>query len=113
MTILAVIPARLAAVRLPGKPLRHLGGVPLAVRVWERVTAMGQFSATVTPPSPTTSWPCIVTAPRLPRPSLPTASLSVTVVSKNVAVLCSPRCLDQPICLNKWTRSLPPAAAYP
>ena len=40
MTILAVIPARLAAVRLPRKPLRHLGGVPLAVRVWERVTAM-------------------------------------------------------------------------
>lgn len=39
--ILAVIPARLAAVRLPRKPLRHLGGVPLAVRVWERVTAMG------------------------------------------------------------------------
>ena len=41
MTVLAVIPARLAATRLPGKPLRLLGGVPLVVRVWERVTALG------------------------------------------------------------------------
>jgi 3-deoxy-manno-octulosonate cytidylyltransferase (CMP-KDO synthetase) len=40
MTILAVIPARLAAVRLPRKPLRLLGGVPLAVRVWERAVEM-------------------------------------------------------------------------
>lgn len=35
-----VIPARLAAVRLPQKPLRLLAGVPLIVRVWERVSAM-------------------------------------------------------------------------
>ena len=35
-----VIPARLAAVRLPRKPLRLLAGVPLIVRVWERVSAM-------------------------------------------------------------------------
>ena len=39
--VLAIIPARLAATRLPGKPLRLLGGVPLVVRVWERVTALG------------------------------------------------------------------------
>ncbi|MEP6507576.1 MAG: 3-deoxy-manno-octulosonate cytidylyltransferase, partial [Gemmatimonadales bacterium] len=32
--------ARLAAVRLPQKPLRLLAGVPLIVRVWERVSAM-------------------------------------------------------------------------
>lgn len=37
MTTLAVIPARLAATRLPRKPLRLLGGAPLVVRVWERV----------------------------------------------------------------------------
>ena len=37
MTTLAVIPARLGATRLPRKPLRLLGGVPLVVRVWERV----------------------------------------------------------------------------
>jgi 3-deoxy-manno-octulosonate cytidylyltransferase (CMP-KDO synthetase) len=37
---LAVIPARLGATRLARKPLRLLGGVPLVVRVWERVAAM-------------------------------------------------------------------------
>jgi 3-deoxy-manno-octulosonate cytidylyltransferase (CMP-KDO synthetase) len=37
---LAVIPARLGASRLPRKPLRLVGGVPLVVRVWERVSAM-------------------------------------------------------------------------
>jgi 3-deoxy-manno-octulosonate cytidylyltransferase (CMP-KDO synthetase) len=41
VTILAVIPARLGATRLPRKPLRLLGGAPLIVRVWERLTALG------------------------------------------------------------------------
>ncbi|GAC1515424.1 MAG: 3-deoxy-manno-octulosonate cytidylyltransferase [Gemmatimonadaceae bacterium] len=41
VTTLVVIPARLGAVRLPNKPLRLLGGVPLVVRVWERVREMG------------------------------------------------------------------------
>lgn len=41
MSILAVIPARLGATRLPRKPLRLLGGVPLVVRVWERVNRLG------------------------------------------------------------------------
>ncbi len=36
-----MIPARLAAVRLPRKPLRDLAGAPLVVRVWQRVRAMG------------------------------------------------------------------------
>jgi 3-deoxy-manno-octulosonate cytidylyltransferase (CMP-KDO synthetase) len=40
MRILAVIPARLAASRLPRKPLRLLGGAPLIVRVWQRVVDM-------------------------------------------------------------------------
>ena len=35
-----MIPARLAAVRLPQKPLRLLGGTPLIVRVWQRVAEM-------------------------------------------------------------------------
>ncbi|MBK6488071.1 MAG: 3-deoxy-manno-octulosonate cytidylyltransferase [Gemmatimonadetes bacterium] len=39
-SILAVIPARLGATRLPQKPLRLLGGRPLIVRVWEQVCAM-------------------------------------------------------------------------
>ena len=37
MKTLAVIPARLGATRLPRKPLRLLAGVPLIVRVWQRV----------------------------------------------------------------------------
>jgi 3-deoxy-manno-octulosonate cytidylyltransferase (CMP-KDO synthetase) len=37
---LAVIPARLGAQRLPRKPLRLLAGVPLIVRVLERVVAL-------------------------------------------------------------------------
>lgn len=41
MRTLAVIPARLGATRLPRKPLRLLAGLPLIVRVWERVTATG------------------------------------------------------------------------
>lgn len=41
MKTLAVIPARLGASRLPRKPLRLVGGVPLVVRVWERVAALG------------------------------------------------------------------------
>src|SRR5438270_6020323 len=36
MSLLAVIPARLGATRLPRKPLRLLGGLPLVVRVWQR-----------------------------------------------------------------------------
>jgi 3-deoxy-manno-octulosonate cytidylyltransferase (CMP-KDO synthetase) len=40
VTTLAVIPARLGATRLPRKPLRLLGGVPLVVRVWERLTTL-------------------------------------------------------------------------
>lgn len=46
-SILAVIPARLGATRLPQKPLRLLGGRPLIVRVWERVTAMRAAHETV------------------------------------------------------------------
>ena len=41
MSTLIVIPARLGATRLPQKPLRLLGGLPLIVRVWQRVQAMG------------------------------------------------------------------------
>jgi 3-deoxy-manno-octulosonate cytidylyltransferase (CMP-KDO synthetase) len=47
MTVLAVIPARLGATRLPRKPLRLLGGVPLIVRVAERVAGMGVASTCV------------------------------------------------------------------
>ena len=47
MAILAVIPARMAATRLPGKPLRSLGGEPLVIRVWQRVTTLAVADACV------------------------------------------------------------------
>jgi 3-deoxy-manno-octulosonate cytidylyltransferase (CMP-KDO synthetase) len=47
MRTLIVIPARLAAVRLPRKPLRLLAGIPLVVRVWQRVTEMNLASRCV------------------------------------------------------------------
>ena len=40
MKTLAVIPARLGATRLPRKPLRLIAGVPIIVRVFERVAAL-------------------------------------------------------------------------
>ena len=47
MKTLVVIPARLAAVRLHRKPLRLVAGVPLVVRVWERVSSMNVADACV------------------------------------------------------------------
>ena len=40
MRVLAVIPARLGATRLPRKPLRLLAGLPLVVRVFQRVVEL-------------------------------------------------------------------------
>ncbi|MBK5188026.1 MAG: 3-deoxy-manno-octulosonate cytidylyltransferase [Gemmatimonadaceae bacterium] len=40
MSTLAIIPARLSATRLPRKPLRLLAGVPIVIRVWQRVVAL-------------------------------------------------------------------------
>ena len=37
--IVAIIPARSASARLPGKVLADIGGAPMVVRVWERVFA--------------------------------------------------------------------------
>ncbi|MGI8510980.1 MAG: 3-deoxy-manno-octulosonate cytidylyltransferase [Gemmatimonadaceae bacterium] len=42
-----VIPARLGAVRLPRKPLRDLGGLPLILQVWHRVARMDVADAVV------------------------------------------------------------------
>lgn len=47
MPVLAVIPARLGATRLPRKPLRLLGGEPLVVRVYQRVVALQVADAVV------------------------------------------------------------------
>jgi 3-deoxy-manno-octulosonate cytidylyltransferase (CMP-KDO synthetase) len=47
MSILAVIPARYASTRLPGKPLVPLGGKPMIERVWERVRQARSVSSVV------------------------------------------------------------------
>jgi len=47
MPVLGVIPARLGSTRLPRKPLQLLGGVPLVVRVAERVQGLGGLDALV------------------------------------------------------------------
>lgn len=39
MTPLVIIPARMAATRLPGKPLADIGGQPMIVRVWRQALA--------------------------------------------------------------------------
>jgi len=47
MSVLAVIPARYASSRLPGKPLVPLGGKPMIERVWERVRQAKSISGVV------------------------------------------------------------------
>jgi 3-deoxy-manno-octulosonate cytidylyltransferase (CMP-KDO synthetase) len=44
MKVLAVIPARYASTRLPGKPLVPLAGKPMIARVWERVRQAASVS---------------------------------------------------------------------
>lgn len=41
MTPLIIIPTRMAATRLPGKPLADIGGRPMIVRAWEQATKSG------------------------------------------------------------------------
>ena len=41
MTPLILIPARMAATRLPNKPLADIGGKPMIVRAWERAMESG------------------------------------------------------------------------
>ncbi|MBX9707108.1 MAG: NTP transferase domain-containing protein, partial [Caulobacteraceae bacterium] len=41
MTPLILIPTRMAATRLPGKPLADIGGKPMIVRAWEQATLSG------------------------------------------------------------------------
>jgi len=41
MNPLVLIPARMAATRLPGKPLADIGGQPMIVRAWRRATESG------------------------------------------------------------------------
>ena len=45
--VLAVIPARLGSTRLPQKPLRDIGGIPLVERVWRRAGGAASVSRLV------------------------------------------------------------------
>jgi 3-deoxy-manno-octulosonate cytidylyltransferase (CMP-KDO synthetase) len=45
--VLAVIPARYGSTRLPGKPLRAIGGKPMVCRVYEGAAASGVVDAVV------------------------------------------------------------------
>ena len=44
---IAIIPARYAATRLPGKPLVTLAGRPMIERVWERVRGAKRISRVI------------------------------------------------------------------
>lgn len=48
LNFLAVIPARYASTRFPGKPLASLGGKPVIRRVWEQVTQVFADAAVAT-----------------------------------------------------------------
>ena len=45
--VLAVIPARYASTRFPGKPLARIAGVPMVVRVWRRASAAARVDLAV------------------------------------------------------------------
>jgi 3-deoxy-manno-octulosonate cytidylyltransferase (CMP-KDO synthetase) len=45
--VLILIPARMASIRLPGKPLADIAGAPMIVHVWRRATAAGIGPAVV------------------------------------------------------------------
>lgn len=47
MPVLAIIPARFASTRFPGKPLAMLDGKPIIQWVWERVSATDRLSKVV------------------------------------------------------------------
>lgn len=47
MTVLAVIPARWASTRFPGKPLALIAGRPMIAHVWERVKRAGKVDEAV------------------------------------------------------------------
>ncbi|MBW2425892.1 MAG: 3-deoxy-manno-octulosonate cytidylyltransferase, partial [Deltaproteobacteria bacterium] len=45
MTVLAILPARYASTRFPGKPLTPIAGKPMIQHVWERTRAARHVDA--------------------------------------------------------------------
>jgi 3-deoxy-manno-octulosonate cytidylyltransferase (CMP-KDO synthetase) len=54
--ILVVIPARMAATRLPGKPMADIGGAPMIVHVWRRAVEAGLGPVVVAAGEPEIAW---------------------------------------------------------
>ena len=50
LSFIAIIPARYASTRFPGKPLALLGGKPVIQRVYERVTSVISNAVVATEP---------------------------------------------------------------
>ena len=55
---LILIPARMAATRLPGKPLADIAGLPMIVHVLRRAEAAGVGPVVVATDSPKSKPPC-------------------------------------------------------
>ena len=74
MRIVAVIPARLASTRLPGKVLRPIAGVPMLGWVYRAALACPQLdqvliatdSSEVVAYADSEGWPSVMTSPDLP-----------------------------------------------
>ena len=64
--VLVLIPARMAATRLPGKPLLDIGGLPMIVHVLRRAEAAQIGRVAVATDTPEIAAPC---APMAARPS--------------------------------------------
>ena len=69
--VVAIIPARLASTRFPGKVLRPLAGTPMLGWVYRAARACAQFdevliatdSEEVVAYAASQSWPCVMTSP--------------------------------------------------
>jgi 3-deoxy-manno-octulosonate cytidylyltransferase (CMP-KDO synthetase) len=76
MNPIVIIPARMAATRLPGKPLAEIGGAPMIVRVLRAAEAAGAGPVAVAAGDPEIAWAVEVAGGRavLTDPALPSGS---------------------------------------
>ncbi len=64
MSILILIPARMASTRLPGKPLADIAGVAMIVHVWRRAAEAGSAASSWRPTTEASPTPCAPPAAR-------------------------------------------------
>jgi 3-deoxy-manno-octulosonate cytidylyltransferase (CMP-KDO synthetase) len=76
MNPIVIIPARMAAARLPGKPLADIGGLPMIVRVLKAAEAAGAGPVAVAAGDPEIAWAVETAGGRavLTDPALPSGS---------------------------------------